>query len=61
MSQYFHKMTDAVPSFPLQDLPIRIKWPNDIYYKDQVKLGGILVTSYALPDTCHHTTVIGKS
>lgn len=33
-------------SSQFKDLPIGIKWPNDIYYNGQSKLGGILVNSY---------------
>jgi biotin--protein ligase len=29
----------------LQDIDIRIKWPNDIYYGSQVKLGGVIAKS----------------
>ena len=29
----------------LEDLDIRIKWPNDIYYGKQVKLGGVIAKS----------------
>jgi len=27
------------------DFDVRLKWPNDIYYKDKVKLGGVIVNS----------------
>ena len=27
------------------DLAVGIKWPNDIYYNREVKLGGVLVTA----------------
>lgn len=29
----------------LKDLPIELKWPNDIYFDKRAKLGGILVKS----------------
>ena len=29
----------------LEDLDVRIKWPNDIYYGRQVKLGGVIAKS----------------
>ena len=45
----------------LQDLPLQIKWPNDIYYKDQVKLGGILVTSFAILHSPDHTAIVGET
>ena len=36
--------------YSFQDLQLKVKWPNDIYYKDElsgsnVKIGGILVTT----------------
>lgn len=37
---------------------MEIKWPNDIYYKRQIKLGGILVTAFTIgADT---TATIGE-
>ncbi|XP_023345768.1 biotin--protein ligase [Eurytemora carolleeae] len=30
---------------------VRLKWPNDIYYKDQVKLGGVIANSSFLGST----------
>lgn len=33
-------ISEFIPNFP-----IRIKWPNDLYYKREFKLGGILVSS----------------
>lgn len=29
----------------LQDVDLRLKWPNDIYYSNLMKLGGVLVNS----------------
>ena len=44
--------------FHLKELEVEIKWPNDIYYKRQVKLGGILVTAFTLGrDT---TAIVGQ-
>lgn len=43
-----------------EQLPIRIKWPNDIYYKNQVKLGGILVSCLSMGNSSTHTAIIGK-
>jgi len=43
-----------------EDLPIRIKWPNDIYYGSQVKLGGILVSCMSLDNYASHSAIIGK-
>lgn len=33
-------------SLVYKNLPIMIKWPNDVYYKNESKIGGILVNSY---------------
>lgn len=37
----------------LQDIDLRVKWPNDIYYSNLIKLGGILVTSTLMGSTFH--------
>lgn len=51
----------SVRSLPgYEDVPICIKWPNDIYYKSQVKLGGILVSCLSLSSISSHTAIIGK-
>lgn len=42
-----------------EDLPIRVKWPNDVYFKDQVKLGGILVSCFCIGGGSTQTAVIG--
>ena len=36
-----------------QDLDLRVKWPNDIYYGNLMKLGGVLVTSTVIGSTFH--------
>lgn len=36
-----------------QDIDLRVKWPNDIYYRNLMKLGGILVTSILIGSTFH--------
>jgi len=33
------------------DIEVRLKWPNDIYYKNEVKLGGVIATSSILSDS----------
>ncbi|KAM6222690.1 biotin--protein ligase [Rhynchocyon petersi] len=39
-------VVEAVRSLPgYQDINLRVKWPNDIYYSDLMKLGGVLVNS----------------
>ncbi|XP_078491605.1 biotin--protein ligase [Ciona intestinalis] len=37
----------------LQDVELRIKWPNDIYYGNHVKLGGVVVQSTMLNNMCY--------
>lgn len=32
-----------------------MKWPNDIYYKNQMKLGGVLVTTTIMHDYVYAT------
>ena len=40
-----------------QEFSIMIKWPNDIYYGKEAKLGGIIATSFTLGQDV--TAVIG--
>ncbi|XP_047511746.1 biotin--protein ligase isoform X2 [Pieris napi] len=35
---------------PYQNLDIRIKWPNDIYYGRNVKIGGVITTANCIGD-----------
>lgn len=42
-----------------QDIDLRVKWPNDIYYSNLIKLGGVLVTSTLMGSTFH--LLIGES
>ncbi|XP_054611639.1 biotin--protein ligase isoform X2 [Dunckerocampus dactyliophorus] len=45
---------EAVRTLPgYQDIDLRVKWPNDIYYSNLVKLGGVLVTSTVMGATFH--------
>ncbi|XP_016076105.1 PREDICTED: biotin--protein ligase [Miniopterus natalensis] len=45
-------VVEAVRSIPgYQDINLRVKWPNDIYYSDLVKLGGVLVNSTLMGET----------
>ncbi|KAM9846631.1 biotin--protein ligase [Aulostomus maculatus] len=45
---------EAVRTLPgYQDIDLRVKWPNDIYYGDRIKLGGVLVTSTVIGSTFH--------
>ena len=49
-----------IPAFPVcQDVPLCIKWPNDIYYRDKVKLGGVLVTCFSVGRATTTAAVIG--
>ncbi|CAH1228588.1 HLCS [Branchiostoma lanceolatum] len=40
----------TLPSY--QDLDLRLKWPNDIYYGDSMKLGGVIVNSSIMGNNC---------
>uniref|UniRef100_F6UEY9 Holocarboxylase synthetase n=1 Tax=Ornithorhynchus anatinus TaxID=9258 RepID=F6UEY9_ORNAN len=45
-------VVEAVRTIPgYQDIDLRVKWPNDIYYGDLLKLGGVLVNSILLGTT----------
>ncbi|KAM9033758.1 biotin--protein ligase isoform X1 [Sarcophilus harrisii] len=47
-------VVQAVRSIPeYEDINLRVKWPNDIYYSDQMKLGGVLVNSTLMGTTFH--------
>lgn len=53
-------IVDAVLSLlKLPDFPLRIKWPNDIYFGRSYKMGGILVN--ASSDNVFMRCVIGES
>ncbi|CAH3198906.1 unnamed protein product, partial [Porites evermanni] len=40
-----------------EEIGICLKWPNDIYFGDKVKIGGVIVTSSAMSGTL--SAVIG--
>ncbi|KAH3728852.1 biotin--protein ligase-like [Dreissena polymorpha] len=42
-----------------QDFDLRLKWPNDIYYGAQMKLGGIIVKSTIMDGLIHATIGCG--
>lgn len=44
--------------YVLQDINLRLKWPNDIYYGQEIKLGGVLVKSTIVDGIVHAT--VGK-
>ncbi|KAM6162456.1 biotin--protein ligase [Erethizon dorsatum] len=45
-------VVEAVRSIPeYQDINLRVKWPNDIYYSDLIKIGGVLVNSTLMGET----------
>ncbi|XP_068186882.1 biotin--protein ligase isoform X2 [Antennarius striatus] len=47
-------VVEAVRTLPgYQDIDLRVKWPNDIYYSNLMKLGGVLVTSTVIGPTFH--------
>jgi len=41
-----------------QDISICLKWPNDIYYGKEVKIGGVVISSSAIGNTLN--AVIGE-
>lgn len=42
----------------VQDFPVVVKWPNDVYYQGLVKLGGVIVTSFSGGSSSTPTTAI---
>ncbi|XP_013414151.1 biotin--protein ligase [Lingula anatina] len=51
-------VVEAVTSMPgYQDICLRLKWPNDIYYNNVIKLGGVIVNSTIMHGVVH--AVIG--
>nr|XP_056714544.1 biotin--protein ligase [Euleptes europaea] len=47
-------VVESVRSIPgYQDIDLRVKWPNDIYYSDLMKLGGVLINSTLTGTTFH--------
>ncbi|KAM6907708.1 biotin--protein ligase isoform 2-T2 [Xenentodon cancila] len=47
-------IVEAVRTLPgYQDIDLRVKWPNDVYYSNLMKLGGVLVTSTMIGSTFH--------
>uniref|UniRef100_A0A8C8VEC2 Holocarboxylase synthetase n=1 Tax=Pelusios castaneus TaxID=367368 RepID=A0A8C8VEC2_9SAUR len=47
-------VVESVRSIPgYEDIDLRVKWPNDIYYSDLMKLGGVLVNSTLMGNTFH--------
>uniref|UniRef100_A0A3B5MLE0 BPL/LPL catalytic domain-containing protein n=1 Tax=Xiphophorus couchianus TaxID=32473 RepID=A0A3B5MLE0_9TELE len=47
-------IVEAVRTLPgYQEIDVRVKWPNDIYYSNLMKLGGVLVTSTFVGSTFH--------
>ncbi|XP_026872786.2 biotin--protein ligase isoform X1 [Electrophorus electricus] len=47
-------MVEAVRTLPgYEDIDLRVKWPNDIYFGNLIKLGGVLVSSTAMASTFH--------
>uniref|UniRef100_A0A8C0APJ1 Holocarboxylase synthetase n=1 Tax=Buteo japonicus TaxID=224669 RepID=A0A8C0APJ1_9AVES len=47
-------VVESVRSVPgYEDIDLRVKWPNDIYYSDLMKLGGVLVNSTLIETTFH--------
>ncbi|XP_069058637.1 biotin--protein ligase isoform X2 [Pleurodeles waltl] len=47
-------VVESVKSIPgYEDIDLRVKWPNDIYYGDLMKIGGVLVNSTLMGNTFH--------
>ncbi|XP_063201747.1 biotin--protein ligase isoform X1 [Chroicocephalus ridibundus] len=47
-------VVESVRSIPgYEEIDLRVKWPNDIYYSDLMKLGGVLVNSTLIETTFH--------
>ncbi|XP_068126529.1 biotin--protein ligase [Hyperolius riggenbachi] len=47
-------VVEAVRSMPgYEDIEMKVKWPNDIYYSNLMKLGGVLVNSTLMGNTFH--------
>ncbi|XP_030648930.1 LOW QUALITY PROTEIN: biotin--protein ligase [Chanos chanos] len=45
-------VVESVCTLPgYEDIDLRVKWPNDIYYGDKMKLGGVLVNSTVMGST----------
>ncbi|KAJ8026735.1 Biotin--protein ligase [Holothuria leucospilota] len=42
-----------------EDLELRVKWPNDIYYSNKQKIGGVLVTSSCMDRDIHALIGVG--
>uniref|UniRef100_UPI0035901734 biotin--protein ligase isoform X2 n=1 Tax=Myxine glutinosa TaxID=7769 RepID=UPI0035901734 len=47
-------VVQAVRTSPgYEDVALKIKWPNDVYYGSTVKIGGVLVTTSLMDSTFH--------
>ncbi|KAK0148789.1 Biotin--protein ligase [Merluccius polli] len=47
-------VVEAIRTLPgYEDIDLRVKWPNDIYYSNKIKLGGVLVTSTLMGPNFH--------
>ena len=61
---YYHlhhsSLSSTYTNIKPKDVPVRIKWSNDIYYRDRVKLGGILVSCFSFGSNTTLTAVVGK-
>ncbi|XP_056004941.1 biotin--protein ligase-like isoform X2 [Ostrea edulis] len=46
-------VVESVRTLPgYQDIDLRLKWPNDIYYSDKMKLGGVVARSSFVNGAC---------
>lgn len=47
-------VVQSVRSLPgYQDIDLRLKWPNDLYFSDKMKLGGVIVKSTIMDGMLH--------
>ncbi|KAF8362138.1 bpl-1 [Pristionchus pacificus] len=49
----------GMEDFPLQDFPLRVKWPNDFYFNRSHKIGGLLVSAKSRDDAVEFSVGIG--
>lgn len=53
--QVIHEMSSQLSQRQGQEVDVRIKWPNDIYFKD-LKIGGVLLNSVLKGSSIHLIT-----
>ncbi|CDW58235.1 hlcs protein [Trichuris trichiura] len=58
-SSLFQKITALMVIFCFKGTPLRLKWPNDVYTSDKVKIGGVLVQSTVSSISCNFVVGCG--